>query len=385
MSNVQRRPKRQERENEPITEMRVYMKEPSKKHSATSSKNKTNIKQLPNKVTPTVYISRARWNEVMGSAGEDIQEPDILKQILPLPMPEPIFDGKQYVSTHLPLFVQKFGEPTQVKLFETYHCWKFSNGVYLTKDYFRFNCLLMFQAENNLLKEINIFLRILKLMYFPNAKFQLSQAEIAFDCLFPGKTNIEVEDIALELEKISTPVKHKAARTEIEGDSKKTGDGAINGRRTVYDNKNIRTDTGRKPSKAATRCEKMYQKSIDGVERVRFEETLKRSSLERYVGKEIPKSIFVNEGKKKVQITTFWDFYEFDYDAFRKAAYKIASKKSDKNIIKIIRVMMHLGGFEGATGRNFLIYKVANLLNSDYLKRRIGKGEFKHPIIVFKE
>lgn len=354
-------------------------------------KNKTNNKHLPNKATPPVYITRTQWEAVMGSAGDNSPDTNMLEQILPLTMPEPVFDwirlalcfaGKNYYDPK-PLFEQKFGPATNAELFGIF-CWKFTNGLYLSVDNFGFNYLLMLQASDALLAELNNFLAIVKLVHLPDARFKLAQAEIAFDFLLPDKSELEVEDIAIEFDRIATPRKHKAPRAVIESEPELAGDGAINGSRTVYDNRTRKTDAGRKLLKYAGRHEKIYPKAIDGIRRVRFEETLKRGSLERYIGTDIPKSVRVNDREKKVEITTFWDFYEFDYDAFRQAAYKLGEKKLDKKGMTGLRTLLHHRDFKTATGRNYLVYKIADYLGSDHLRRRIGKGDFRRPIAMFK-
>jgi len=223
----------------------------------------------------------------------------------------------------------------------------------------------------------------------PAAK--ISSAEIAFDVPLPGLPYEMAERLLQKLTQNLQPFRNKYADLTVKsGDKfKKTSDGAMNGKFTVYIGKHKKLSTGLASNSSWKG--KAYTKAFYdangtlGPWQIRFEVTLADRALSKVGGNALSFSPDAMQGRLKgLTIATFWKFEGFDFPTFLNDARHVSAQKQyDFYTMRgIILLHAHLAAkkhdyhFSYAVNAKQRAFLIAKLLN-DTLAQRIHKGTYK--------
>ena len=328
--------------------------------------------------------------------------PDWNSEIFPLEMPVPKFDQVKIslfsYNDPLDYFVPAFGDPIL-----NGSVWEFSNGIRLSKYNLYFYYTIIFKHDEE------IFLEISRLLtYFPphpsgKTAVQIKSTETAWDIPLPGKEYEEAEKIHNYLAKITIPKNPHASLYADTGDFQHKKDGIINGKITVYftNVKKISNDvyeflrtekaklvsSGQKTkdiqnfiknSRSSWRG-KVYLKHYAGMWHIRFEVTLSDKALRRRMNKEIDSDTLAYGYLLRVRLADFFEFGEFQWDDFVRAASKIAGWGKNRQRLKgkmRHRAPLSVGYGLVASTQCRLARRVARAIDSKRPPKRLAPKEF---------
>jgi len=224
----------------------------------------------------------------------------------------------------------------------------------------------------------------------PAAK--ISAVEIAFDVPLPGLSYELAERILQKITRYIQPFRNKYADLSTDpGDKKfkKTSDGALNGKFTIYVGHHKRLTTGL-ASNSSWRG-KVYPKAFYtngtlGHWNIRFEVTLSDRALTKVGGNAL--SFSPDAMQKRLEglaLGHFWKFEGFDFPTFLNNARHVSSQKqNDFHTMRgIILLHAHLAAkkhdypFSCAVNAKKRAFLIAELLNNKSMAHRIYKGAFR--------
>lgn len=288
--------------------------------------------------------------------------------------------GKVYT-----LFKEKFGKPAGKVVEPGITYWRFANGIFLSTRNEHLYYTVRLEATDVRLLELWEVLKELQPTNSKRPAFMLQSAELAWDFPFKGAPYKKVECLLHQLAKLFIPKNSKARLRYKTGKKQRTHDGAINGECTYYFQRHTKDADGRLvPLPTPSWHVKIYPKQIDKCWNIRFEVTLKRDSLLKRITKTVPTYSTPSAEHVATQLTEYGLLSEFKWNDFADVAGKLARAKGIKRMLTV-QTLLHAHRNNIASRQRRVALYVAALAHSDWLKRRIGRGDFYRPVKLLLE
>lgn len=275
------------------------------------------------------------------------------------------------------LFEEAFKKPLGKFLEGKIEYWRFAHNICLSARRYHGVYLVRLEGDENIARITKVLLPHQEIMTM------LRSVEIAWDIPFDGDSYDKVECRLRQFVKMVIPKNHRAQLNNIVSDKKQyTKDGAINGKETYYyESYRIMEDgkVERIPS-PFWHC-KIYAKSINNVWHIRIELRLKGQSLSRRLEKRLTCDSI--KQVKKLRPGMFFLAAIFDWNLFSSIASRILRARCQKEWALLKSVLGKNKHSPAATQRRVALY-LAKTAKSDWLKRRIGRGDFYAHVPLFQ-
>lgn len=283
------------------------------------------------------------------------------------------------------LFKEKFGMPTGKFVDADTEYWKFRNGICLSqrKEYSYYTIRL--EVTDSRLSDLHGILQKLNPLHGNKPVAMLQSAELAWDIPLYGTSYKKAECIFHQLIKVLIPKNTQARLHSSRGKKQKTRDGAINGECTYYFEKRILGSDGkftRAPSQSWHA--KAYLKHMSKTWHIRIEIRLRNASLAKRITKGIPTQVFLTTENVYAALNEYFLLAEFNWASFADTATRIAHSKKVQKMLTVITLLKYSHN-KTASQKKRVALLIASLVQSDYLKRRIGRGGFYRRVKLFRE
>ena len=283
------------------------------------------------------------------------------------------------------VFKEKFGKPVGKFVDAGIEYWRFRNGICLSqrKDYSYYTVRL--EVTDNRLNDLHTVLQALKPAQEGKPIAMLQSAELAWDIPLYCASYKKAECVFHQLIKVLIPKNPQARLYHSRGKKQKTRDGAINGTCTYYFEKRTMGSNGKRTRAPSQSWHaKAYLKYMSKTWHIRVEIRLRNASLAKRITKAIPTQVFVTTENGYTSLKDYFSIAEFDWALFTNAVTRIAHPQKIQKMLTV-RTLIKAKKSKTASQKKRSALLIATLVQSEYLKKRIGQGAFYRRIKLFRE